>query len=104
MNDIPVYYIDDDGYEDEDFESEEEGYEEEEESWDTLRLFIPVTFDDDNSDKYFIYTYADGTFEVQDNSNMYSNLISYDTNKLPSTMWKDFLKCIFDNDDVTRRS
>lgn len=104
MNIIPVYYVDDDGYEDEDFESEEEEYEEKEESWEFLRLFIPVTFDDDNSGKYFVYTYSDGTFEVVDDSaSSYSNLMSYD-NTLPDLMWRDFLKCIFNHDDISRRS
>ena len=103
MIDIPVYYIDEDGYEDEDFESDEEGYEEpEEEPWSVLRLFVPTTFDL-KMDKFFIYTYDDGTFHLEDNIRMYNNLIRYDK-ELPDEMWKDFIKCIFQNDDVTRRA
>ena len=54
-------------------------------------------------DDFFIYSYKE-VFQLQNRRiHQIGHLKKY-KNEIPMEMWKDFLKCIFQNDDVTRRS
>ena len=88
FNPVPVYYIDSS-----DFDDEYEGLD-----WESYRLFIPFSFKEINmysKSKFFVYTYDDDTFEMVECVD--PRLILY-TKELPSIMWKDFLKKIFESD------
>lgn len=86
MNPVPVYCVDSSDFED--------GFGEV--TWESYRFFIPFALEEVDTrkrNKYFVYTYDDGTFEIVYNE--HTELLAY-TEELPWEMWKDFLKNIFE--------
>lgn len=92
---IPIYIIDDpDWSENDDSENE----------WSYLRFFIPTSFSSYDISKYYVFTVDDGTFELEDSENVSFSTPSLYRKNLPVEFWREFLKNILTNTDITRRA
>ena len=67
--------------------------------WSSYRLFLPLSIIKPGDDRYFVYTYDDGTFNLVNKQN---RLTKY-TGPIGDELWGDFIKNIFEHSDVIRR-